>query len=130
MALDIGTVDRIVIDHGASRFTVVRSEAGWMLQGREKDLLGIDMLLWRITNLKFEALPLNVQSSTAVEVMHCRLLDEDGTLLKVLTFYVDPELPKGQCWMKSEDGMYYPVSSRLFRDLQGMFPAGRIDRKQ
>lgn len=129
MALDIGTVDRIVIDHGASRFTVVRSDKGWRLRGTKKDIPGIDMSLWRITNLKFEALPLNVQSSTAVEVMHCRLSDAYGNILKSLTFYADSELPQGQCWMKSEDGMYYPVSSRLLRDLQGMFPAARVGRE-
>lgn len=130
MALDIGTVDRIVIDHGTSRFLVVRSDTGWRLRGTEKDLPGIDMSLWRVTNLKFEALPLSTQSVTAVEVMHCRLLDESGNTLKVMTFYADPELPQGQCWMKSGDGMYYPVSSRLLRDLQGMFPAGRVGGEQ
>lgn len=124
MALDIGTVDRVVIDHGEARFTVERSDAGWRLRGTENDIPGIDMSLWRITNLKFEALPLNNLSKTAVALMRCRLLDADGRLLKAMTFYADPELPQGQCWMKSEDGMYYPVSSRLLKDLQGMFPAG------
>ncbi|BDQ32861.1 DUF4340 domain-containing protein [Pseudodesulfovibrio portus] len=130
MALDIGTVDRVVIDHGEARFTVERSDTGWRLRGTENDIPGIDMSLWRITNLKFEALPLNNLSKTAVALMHCRLLDADGKLLKAMTFYADPELPQGQCWMKSEDGMYYPVSSRLLKDLQGMFPAIRSNKRQ
>lgn len=130
MALDIGTVDRVVIDHGSARFVVERSATGWRLQGAESDIPGIDMALWRITNLKFEALPLNIQSETAVPLMHCRLLDADGNPLKTMTFYADPELPQGQCWMKNENGMYYPVSSRLLKDLQGMFPAGGADTRQ
>ena len=130
MALDIGTVDRIILDHGGSRFTIGRSDTGWRLQGTENDIPGIDMLLWRITNLKFEALPLSNLSKTAVELMNCRLLDADGKFMKVMTFYVDRELPQGQCWMKSEDGMHYPVSSRLLKDLQGMFPKLQSSRVQ
>lgn len=130
MALDIGIVDRIVFVHGQVRFVVERSNGGWRLRGTKNNLPGIDMTLWRITNLKFEALPLNTLSGTAVKLMHCRLLDAGRNLLKVLTFYADPELPQGQCWMESGDGMYYPVSSRLLKDLQGMFPAGQNGGKQ
>jgi hypothetical protein len=56
--------------------------------------------------------------------MRCRLLDGEGNDLKDVTFYADPQLPQGQCWMKNGDGMYYPVSARLLKDLQGMFPGG------
>ena len=120
--LDIGTVARFEVDHGGTGYVVERSETGWRLQGEKKDIPGIDMSLWRFTELQFEALPLNSLPETSVRLMHCMLLDEKGAILKELTFFADPRLPQGQCWMKNGGGMYYPVSSRLLKDLQGMFP--------
>lgn len=120
--LDIGTVARFEVDHGGTEYVVERSDTGWRLQGAKKDMPGIDMSLWRFTELQFEALPLNSLPDTAVKLMHCRLMDDKGYTLKELTFYADPRLPQGQCWMKNGGGMYYPVSSRLVKDLQGMFP--------
>ncbi|BDQ36464.1 hypothetical protein SYK_08240 [Pseudodesulfovibrio nedwellii] len=124
--LEIGDVASFVIEHGRNRYVLERSDTGWRVHGEEKDIPGIDMSLWRFTELQFEALPLNNLATSAVKLMQCQLLDDDGQLLKAMTFYADPKLPQGQCWMKNGDGMYYPVSSRLLKDLQGMFPAGKI----
>ncbi|EGB13870.1 hypothetical protein DND132_0655 [Pseudodesulfovibrio mercurii] len=123
-SLDIGQVALLVVVNGDRRYVVRRGHTGWRVDGGEKDIPGIDMALWRFTELQFEALPLNNLAATAVKLMHCRLLDGDGNELKGITFYADPKLPQGQCWMKNGDGMYYPVSARLLKDLQGMFPAG------
>ena len=124
--LDIGQVAVIVIINGDRRYVVRRENTGWRVEGGEKNVPGIDMALWRFTELQFEALPLNNLAATAVKLMHCRLLDGDGNELKAVTFYADPKLPPGQCWMKNGDGMYYPVSARLLKDLQGMFPGGPV----
>jgi len=121
--LDTGTVASFIVVHGGKRYIVERGDTGWRVDGGEKDVPGIDMSLWRFTELQFEALPLNNLPDSAVELMYCKLLDEDGEKLTEMTFYADPKLPQGQCWMKNGSGMYYPVSSRLFKDLQGMFPA-------
>ncbi|WP_319585026.1 DUF4340 domain-containing protein [uncultured Pseudodesulfovibrio sp.] len=125
-SLDIGQVAVIVIINGDRRYVVRREHSGWRVEGGEKNVPGIDMALWRFTELQFEALPLNNLAATAVKLMHCRLLDGDGDELKAVTFYADPKLPLGQCWMKNGDGMYYPVSARLLKDLQGMFPGGSV----
>jgi hypothetical protein len=122
--LDIGQVAVMVVLNGDRRYVVRREHSGWRVEGGEKNVPGIDMALWRFTELQFEALPLNNLAATAVKLLHCRLLDGDGDELKAVTFYADPKLPPGQCWMKSGDGMYYPVSARLLKDLQGMFPGG------
>lgn len=122
--LDLGKIAQFIVSHGDNRYGVVRSDNGWRLLDSKKDLSGIDMFLWRFTELQFEALPLNTLPNSAVRLMHCELLDDKGGMLKELTFYADPKLPQGQCWMKNGGGMYYPVSSRLLKDLQGMFPAG------
>jgi len=122
--LDLGKIAQFIVSHGDNRYGVVRSDNGWRLLDSKKDLPGIDMFLWRFTELQFEALPLNTLPNSAVRLMHCALLDDKGGMLKELTFYADPKLPQGQCWMKNGGGMYYPVSSRLLKDLQGMFPAG------
>ncbi|QGY41016.1 DUF4340 domain-containing protein [Pseudodesulfovibrio cashew] len=123
--LDLGTVARLIVAHGENHYAVERGDTGWRLMDRKKDLPGIDMFLWRFTELQFEALPLNNLPDTAVKLMYCKLQDRDGETLKELTFYADPKLPQGQCWMKNGGGMYYPVSSRLLKDLQGMFPSGK-----
>ena len=122
--LDIGQVAVIVIVNNGRRYVARREHTGWRVEGGEKNVPGIDMALWRFTELQFEALPLNNLAATAVKLMRCRLLDGEGNDLKDVTFYVDPQLPQGQCWMKNGDGMYYPVSARLLKDLQGMFPGG------
>ncbi|MDC0335458.1 DUF4340 domain-containing protein [Pseudodesulfovibrio sp.] len=122
--LDIGTVARFIVVHGGNNYAIERSETGWRLLDSKKDLPGIDMFLWRFTELQFEALPLNNLPDSAVKLMFCKLVDEQGDTLTELTFFADPKLPQGQCWMKNGGGMYYPVSSRLLKDLQGMFPSG------
>lgn len=122
--LDLGMVARLIVSHGDNLYVVVRGEQGWALEDGKKVLPGIDMSLWRFTELQFEALPLNNLPESAFRLMHCTLADKNGNVLKELTFYADPKLPQGQCWMKNGGGMYYPVSSRLLKDLQGMFPSG------
>jgi len=128
-SFDIGNVGRIYLDYGHKEYLIVRLNDGWWVRGGEKNIPGIDMSLWRFTELQFEALPLNTLSETAVELMKCRLEDEERNVIKEMTFFADPKLPKGQCWMKNGDGMYYPVSNRLLKDLQGMFPAGPAKSK-
>lgn len=120
--LDLGQVARVILVHGDTSYAIERSETGWRLLDSKKDLSGIDMFLWRFTDLQFEALPLNNLPETAVKLMYCKLENKKGEKLTELTFYADPKLPQGQCWMKNGGKMYYPVSSRLLKDLQGMFP--------
>lgn len=120
--LDTGTVARFIVAHGETYYAVERGDDGWRLLGGQKQLQGIDMFLWRFTELKFEALPLNNLPDSAVKLMHCKLLDSNSDKLTEITFFADPKLPQGQCWMKNGGEMYYPVSSRLLKDLQGMFP--------
>jgi len=122
--LDLGTVARLVVIHGENNYAIERSTSGWRLLDSKKDLQGIDMFLWRFTELQFEALPINNLPDSAVRLMYCKLADKNGDTLTELTFYADPKLPQGQCWMKNGGGMFYPVSSRLLKDLQGMFPSG------
>lgn len=122
--LDIGDVSRFIVVHGDTSYGIERGENGWSLLDGKKDLPGIDMFLWRFTELQFEALPLNNLPDSAIRLMNCKLEDKGGNTLTELTFFADPKLPQGQCWMKNGGGMYYPVSSRLLKDLQGMFPTG------
>jgi len=122
LKLDIGRVARFIVNHGGTEYVVERKDAGWRVFGTKKDIPGIDMSLWRFTELQFEALPLNSLPASAVQLMYCKLVDSDGEKLTELTFYADPKLPQGQCWMKNGGQMYYPVSSRLLKDLQGLFP--------
>lgn len=123
LKLDLGKVQHVNVAHGSRTFSAERTESGWRETETKKELPGIDMALWRFTELQFEALPLNNLPDSATWLMDCRLLGAGGDALADLVFFVDPKLPQGQCWLQNGGGMYYPVSSRLLKDLQGLFPA-------
>ncbi|WP_239060938.1 DUF4340 domain-containing protein [Desulfovibrio sp. JC022] len=116
----LGTV-RVV--QGNQTFTGMKSDKGWINFEDKKPLLGIDMSLWRLNELKFEAEPAAALSETSEKVMDLDLLDENGLSVVKVSFFSDSELPDGQCWLSLGDGSgYYPVSDKLLEDLQGQIP--------
>ncbi|MDK2957444.1 MAG: hypothetical protein PWQ57_2942 [Desulfovibrionales bacterium] len=116
----------------ATNFTIVQSDkalgafknaTGWHSRDDKKDLLGIDMSLWRLTDLQFEAEPTEQLPATAQPAMTWTLKDDKGEQLARIVFYSDPELPEGRCWLYIDGkSNYYPVSNQLLKDLQGQLP--------
>ena len=108
---------------GQQTLEAEKTDTGWVARGEEKRLLGIDMSLWRLTDLKFEAEPTWSLPESAQWAMTLEPVGQSGKTETVLTFYNDPQLPAGQCWLKvGQEGPYYPVSNQLLKDLQGQMP--------
>ncbi|TIH14105.1 DUF4340 domain-containing protein [Marinifilum sp. JC120] len=118
-----GKLGSVRVVQGNQTFTGIKSDKSWVNFEDKKPLLGIDMSLWRLNELKFEAEPAAVLSETSEKVMDLDLLDENGVSVVKVSFFSDPELPDGQCWLSLGDGSgYYPVSDKLLEDLQGQIP--------
>ncbi|HBR06052.1 MAG TPA: hypothetical protein DD766_02915, partial [Desulfovibrio sp.] len=100
-----------------------KTQDGWLDAASGKLLRGIDMALWRLTNVKFEAGVAAALPKTAVPAMTCEILEKTGTSLVVLRFFTDSDQQAGLCWLEADNsGAYYPVSDQLLKDLQGLFP--------
>ncbi len=106
----------------------VKSEAGWKSANKTQDMLGMDMLLWRLGDLKYEQPPSDTLPKTAEPLAMWELFDAKGKPLAGLEFYLDPGLGKDICWVKVLGReKYYPVQDQLLEDLQAQL---RPDAKQ
>ena len=100
-----------------------KTASGWEDREHGRKLPGIDMTLWRLKELRFEAEPASKLGYPAVQRLVLDLLAKDGHVLSAFTFYTDPRLPADQCWLKvGSEEMYYPVTSQLLEDVQGFLP--------
>ncbi|MBI9111536.1 DUF4340 domain-containing protein [Maridesulfovibrio ferrireducens] len=123
LSLEIGKVGSIRVLQGNQTFVGIKSDKNWESFEDRKPLLGIDMSLWRLNELKFEAEPISELSSSAVKVMELELMNVDGSRIDKVLFFSDPELPSERCWLSLGDGSgYYHVSNKLLEDLQGQIP--------
>jgi len=123
VSIATGKLGSVRVVQGNQTFTGIKSDKSWINFEDKKPLLGIDMSLWRLNELKFEAEPVATLSETSEKMMDLELLDENGAQVVTVSFYSDPELPDGQCWLSlSNDSGYYPVSDKLLEDLQGQIP--------
>jgi hypothetical protein len=106
----------------------VKTGEGWQAKDTGRALLGLDMLLWRLTDLKYEARPRQALPNTAEPFLAWRLYNGKERPKVALQFYLDPELPRDQCWLKVQGrDHYYPVLDQLLEDLQGLLPAASPD---
>lgn len=102
---------------------VDKTPAGWEERDNGRKIPGIDMTLWRLKELRFEAEPVGRLGYPAVQRLEFDLLAKDGKVLSSFTFFTDPRLPADQCWLKvGTEEMYYPVTSQLLEDVQGYLP--------
>lgn len=121
--LDTGKVQSLNIRAGSQSFLVQKADSGWTDQDSGKALRGIDMALWRLTDMQFEAEPSQILPGSAEWAMTCEALDKSGGRLVVLDFYQDASLRAGLCWVRVNGGAsYFPVPDQLLKDLQGLFP--------
>ncbi len=103
---------------------VEKTPAGWEERDTARKVSGIDMTLWRLKELRFEAEPLGKLGYPAVQRLEFDLLSKDGKVLTSFVFFTDPRLPADQCWLKiGSDEQYYPVTSQLLEDVQGYLSA-------
>lgn len=103
---------------------VDKNPSGWEERDTGRKVSGIDMTLWRLKELRFEAEPVSRLGYPAAQRLEFDLLTKDGKVLSSFTFFTDPRLPADQCWLKvGAEEMYYPVTSQLLEDVQGYLPA-------
>ena len=103
---------------------VEKTPAGWTEREGGRVVQGIDMTLWRLKELRFEAEPVARLGYPAVQRLELDLLAKEGKVLSTFTFFTDPRLPADQCWLKvGSEEMFYPVTSQLLEDVQGYLPA-------
>jgi hypothetical protein len=123
VSLDASAVKSFSIVQNDQALGAVKNATGWRIRNDEKKLLGIDMSLWRLTDLQFEAEPVEQLPETAQRAMAWTLADAQGDQLVRVVFYDDPELPEGLCWLFIDGkDKYFPVSNQLLKDLQGQLP--------
>lgn len=123
LSLETGKVGSLLVKQGNQTVSAYKSEGVWKSPNQEKKLLGIDMSLWRLNELKFEAESVDKPGDHSQGVMTLEILDRDGNSLTKVGFLSDPDLPEGQCWLSVGNGtVFYPVSNKLLEDLQGQIP--------
>lgn len=129
--LDLSSVaaQRLHQDTNGVERVLVKTETGWQDQATSQDVAGMDLLLWRLTDLKFEAEPVENLPADATRLLTWTLSSDQGGDVAVLAFYLDPNLPEDQCWiMLQGKDLYYPVSDSLLEDLQGQLLPAEADR--
>jgi len=125
IAFDSAQVEgaRVYSVSGNQTLLVEKTPAGWEDREHGRKLPGIDMTLWRLKELRFEAEPVSRLGYPAAQRLVLDLLGRDGKVLSSFTFFTDPRLPADQCWLKvGSEEMYYPVTSQLLEDVQGFMP--------
>lgn len=123
VSMDTGAVTNFNIVQSDKALGAFKNATGWHSRHDEKSLLGIDMSLWRLTDLQFEAEPAQHLPATAEPAMTWTLKNDKGEQLARIVFYSDPDLPEGRCWLYIDGkSNYYPVSNQLLKDLQGQLP--------
>jgi hypothetical protein len=124
LSLDIGQVRRMRFTGKGRNLDVSKRDSVWTRTEGEGEVLGIDMLLWRLTELKFEAGPVAVVPDSASPVLVWEVLDADENTLARIAFYEDPDVSENRCWLKIESKeYYYLVSDKLLDDVLGQLPA-------
>jgi len=124
LSLDIGGISRIRIFRDGRELVAERVDKAWRAaNGEQGELLGLDMNLWRLTDLNYESEPVQDRPDTARQVLTLTLWGNKAEPMAELHFYADSQLPEGLCWIAtSGEGLYYPVSARLYKDLESLLP--------
>ncbi|MBG0777748.1 MAG: DUF4340 domain-containing protein [Desulfovibrionaceae bacterium] len=136
-SVDLGRITRQrVVQKGhdgkpAQEVVAVKKDKGWVTSPDGREMVGMDMLTWRLTDLKYEAEPLSQLPDSARYALTWELFGADDKPVTELVFYLDPDLPEHLCWVKvlGED-RFYPVPDKLLEDLQGQLPLGKTGAAQ
>lgn len=125
MTFDSARVEsaRIYAVQGNQTLVAEKTASGWEDREHGRKVAGLDMALWRLKELRFEAEPASRLAYPAVQRLTLELFAKDSKLLTTYTFYADPRLPADQCWLKvGAEETYYPVGNQIIEELQGYLP--------
>lgn len=115
---------RIFSVMGNQTLVAENTATGWEDRDRGRKLAGLDLSLWRLKELRFEAEPVSKLGYPAVQRLALELFTKDAKVLTSFIFYSDPRLPPEQCWLKvGSEEMFYPVGNQIIEELQGYLPS-------
>jgi hypothetical protein len=115
---------RIFSVMGNQTLVAENTATGWEDRDHGRKLAGLDLSLWRLKELRFEAEPVSKLGYPAVQRLALELFTKDAKVLMSFIFYTDPRLPPEQCWLKvGSEEMYYPVGNQIIEELQGYLPS-------
>jgi len=93
-------------------------KSGWRDQAGDKALSGMDMLIWQLSDLKYEVEPVKALPATAKHALDWFLYKDGERVAAKLAFYRDPALLKGRCWLAVDDGGdNYQIEDQLLVEL-------------
>lgn len=114
---------RVYSVQGNQTLNVDKGPEVWVERDTGRQIPGIDITLWRLKELRVEAEPETRLAYPAELRLVLELFGKDPKPLSVFSFYVDPRLPAGQCWLKpGQEEAYYPVGTQIIEDLLGHLP--------
>lgn len=123
LSLDLGRVELMHLSDGQTYLEARKNKAGWIDERDGRDLLGLDVLLWRLSDLTFEREPRGSLPEDARRVFVWDLFDTQGELVAGLSFFRDPGLEENLVWLKRQSGdSAWPVSAKLLSDLAAQLP--------
>jgi hypothetical protein len=123
LALTPGRVERMRLAEGPRSIELARRDAAWIASAAAHNLVGVDVLLWRLSRLAFAAGPRPGLPEGVGPVLSWELFDARDRSLARLAFAPDPRLPAGLVWCADlASGSAYPVAEDLYRDAVGLLP--------
>jgi hypothetical protein len=125
--LDAGSLRRMELNpiqgRGYLTLEAHKQDAAWESAAGDT-LMGMDVMLWRLTDLKYEAEASPRLPEGAILALTWKLYAKPDEPAAVVDFYEDASLPEGQCWVNvNGTENYYPVNNELFLDLLAKLPA-------
>lgn len=123
LRLDLNRVSRAVLRQDGREISANRTAEGWTTGGAGAPVTGLDMYLWRLTDLTYLDEPRPGLPAAAEPKLYLVLGDDKDNPLAELTFFVSPDLPKGRCLVQvGGKGPYYPADDQVLKDLAGQLP--------
>ncbi len=120
--LDLNRVGQAILRQDGREIVARHTPEGWTAGGGGL-VTGLDMYLWRLTDLTYLDEPRADRPANAAPKLALALADDKGAPLAELMFFVSPDLPKGRCLVQvGGDGPYYPADDQVLKDLAGQLP--------
>lgn len=125
--MDTGSLRRMELNaiqgRGYLPLEAHKQDAAWESAAGDT-LMGMDVMLWRLTDLKYEAEASPRLPEGAVLALTWKLFAKADEPSAVVHFYEDTSLPEGRCWISANGAeTYYPVNNELLLDLLAKLPA-------
>ena len=131
ISLDTGNLTRLEFNPAPGRGYLTldanKKDKRWQSAAGD-NLLGMDVMIWRLTDLKYEAAASPKLPEQARLALTWKLYGDGDKPVSVVNFYEDTGMPEGQCWVGVDgEGKFYPVDNELLLDLMAKLPAAAVN---